>query len=293
MIHSMTGFGKAAVKSRFGAVTVEIKSLNHKFFELSAKIPNGLAEFEDILKNKINEKIKRGKIYLNIELNGQKDVFSNVIINRKAARHYTKELTGLKRSLSLKGDVTLEHIINLPGVIVAESVKTGSQRLLPYIKEALGHALKELLKDRAKEGKALCKDLSNRIQNIARIVGHIDERSNVSIIKYKDHLEKRIKELTGAAEIADKGRLEQEVALFAKNSDISEEITRLKSHISSFKESLLSDKEAGKKLDFIAQELHREANTIASKSPDFKTSKGVIQIKSDIEKIREQVKNIE
>ena len=163
---------------------------------------------------------------------------------------------------------------------------------MPCVKEGLRKALRELVRDRQKEGKALYKDLDRRAKNIRKTVKHIGERASVSVVRYKDHLAKMVRGLTDTKDL-DKGRVAQEVALFAKNCDISEELTRLKSHLSGFSESLLSNGEVGKKLDFIAQELHREANTIASKSSDFKISKGVIQIKSEIEKMREQVKNVE
>ncbi|MFH1753748.1 MAG: YicC/YloC family endoribonuclease [Candidatus Omnitrophota bacterium] len=292
MIHSMTGFGKAAARSKYGIVTVEIRTLNHKFFELSAKIPNGLAQHEDRLKKNIHKKITRGKVYLNIELNSHKDAATGAVINRKAAMRYKTELLKLKRHLGMQGEVRLEQIIGLPGVITPEAPRAASDRYMPALIEALNNALGRIVADRRKEGKALSKDLSKRVGSIKVAVEHIDKRSTLSIVKYKDHLTNRIKELSGTKNV-DKGRLAQEVALFAKNSDVSEELVRLKSHLVGFKDALMSRNEVGKKLDFIAQELHREANTIASKCSDFKISKSVIQMKSDIEKIREQVKNIE
>lgn len=292
MIRSMTGFGKAVVKTKYGAVTVEIKALNHKFFELSSRLPNGLSEFEDDLKQSIHQKIRRSKIYLNIDINGQKEASLKMTINNSTAERYVHELTKLKTRLRLGGEIKVDQLIMLPGVLVAETASTSANKIIPYIKDALNRALKDLIKARVREGKALYKDLLYRIKNIHNIVEHIDKRSSVSVIKYKNHITKMVKELAGAKGM-DKGRLEQEVALFAKNCDVSEELTRLRSHISSFKESLRLSGECGKKLDFIAQELQRETNTIASKSSDFQISKGAIQIKSEIEKIREQAKNVE
>ncbi|MEE8359594.1 MAG: YicC/YloC family endoribonuclease [Candidatus Omnitrophota bacterium] len=292
MIHSMTGFGKATTRSKYGIVTVEMRTLNHKFFELSAKMPNGLGQYEDKLKTIIHKKVKRGKVYLNIELSGQKNGASKVVINNDVAKRYKAELLRLKKQLKLQGAVSLDQIMGLPGVIVSEAPKAATDKYMPTLVEALNRALGRMVADRRKEGSALCRDLAKRVDSIGSGVEHIDKRSTLSVVKYKTHLANRIKELTGAKNV-DKGRLAQEVALFAKNSDVSEELVRLKSHLSSFKETLGSRSEVGKKLDFIAQELHREANTIASKCSDFKISKSVIQIKSDIEKIREQVKNIE
>ncbi len=292
MIRSMTGFGKASFKSRSYAVTVELRTLNHKFFELSAKLPNGLAQFEDKLKGIVHKKVKRGKVYLNIELNGRRYDSPRVSVSDRTARRYKSELSKLKKGLKLQGEIRIDHILSLPGVITYEISKADHKNSLPDVRKALNKALDELVKDRSKEGRALSRDLAKRVDSISSAVEHIDERSNVSIVRYKNHLTKRIRELAGTKKV-DKARLAQEVALFAKNSDVSEELTRLGSHLASFRESLASPGEVGKKLDFIAQELHREANTIASKSSDFKISKSVIQIKSDIEKIREQVKNIE
>lgn len=292
MIRSMTGFGKAAVKSKHSVVTVELRTINHKFFELSAKLPNGLAQFEDKLKSAIQRMVKRGKVYLSVDINSQKNGISGVTINKNTALRYKKELERLQRALNLSGNVELDQILALPGVVTAETAKADSRKDFPFVKKALSKALGDLLSDREKEGAALFKDLNKRAVNITTAIKHVEERATISIIKYKDHLTKRIKELAGTKNV-DKGRLEQEVALFAKNSDISEELVRLKSHLASFSETLVSRAESGKKLDFIAQELHREVNTIASKSSDFKISRYAIHIKSDIEKIREQVKNIE
>ncbi len=292
MIRSMTGFGKAATRTKQCTVIIEMKTINHKFFELSARMPNGLGQVEDKLKSAVSKKIKRGKVYLNIELEGQKDAPPGALINEGAAKRYKNELVKLKKNLGLEGGVSLNQIITLPGVVVSEAGKTNARKYFPAVKEALDRALNKLVADRGKEGRALCKDLTKRAKNIRSAVEHIDERVAISIVKYKNHMTNKIKELTGAKNV-ERGRLEQEVALFAKNCDVSEELVRLRSHLASFKDSLMANGEAGKKLDFIAQELHREANTIASKSSDFKISNSVIQMKSDIEKIREQVKNIE
>jgi uncharacterized protein (TIGR00255 family) len=288
----MTGYGKAQARSKNGVVTIEMRSLNHKFFELSAKLPNGLAQFEDNIKKIIHEKVKRGKIYLNIEIVGQRNNNHKVFVNSNLAKRYINELKRLKKASGLKGEIRIEEIMALPGVVSQEAVKNDAKKALPTVKAALKKAVIELVKDRAKEGRALNKDMGRHADNIKGIVDHITERSTVSVVRYRNHLSKMVKDLTGAKNV-DKGRLAQEVALFAKNCDISEELTRLASHLASFKETLRATTEVGKKLDFIAQELHREANTIASKSSDFKISKGVIQMKSDIEKIREQVKNVE
>ena len=292
MIYSMTGFGRTTKKSKYGTINVEIKSLNHKFFEPSIKLPNGLAGFEDRVKSLLQKKVKRGKIYLNVSFEDTLKEMDKISINLDMARAYRRQIRGLKKNLALKGDIKLEQFITLPGVITYEAPRVESSRIWTHVRKALDEAIEHLIKERGKEGRVLHKDLSKRAREIKTLLTHISQRSNINVANYKKHLSQRIKELTGT-QLVDKGRLEQEVALFAKNCDISEELTRLKSHISVFEESLKSDQEAGKKLDFIAQELHREINTIGAKASDFKISRWVIQVKSEIEKIREQVKNVQ
>lgn len=292
MIHSMTGFGKSVVKSKYGIVTVEMKGLNHKFFEPSIRLPNGLAAFEDRAKKILHDEIKRGKIYLNVGFEDSLKAFDKVSIDLDMARAYRRQLSSLKKAMGLKGEMRLEQFVALPGVIRCEAPKVESGRVWNYVRKAITIALSNLINDREKEGKALQKDLSGRAKALKKLLAQIDQRSNINVAGYRKHLTKKIKELAGSQQV-DKGRLEQEVALFAKNCDISEEITRMKAHLAAFSESLTKDREVGKKLDFIAQELHREINTIGSKANDAKIANCVIQAKSEVEKIREQAKNVE
>lgn len=292
MIHSMTGFGRADVKSRYGTVTVEIKSLNHKFFEPSIRLPNGLSGFEDRAKRLLQKRVKRGKLYVNVNMEDRQSGLDKISVDLDIARAYRRQILGLKKALALKGDLRLEQFIALPGVITYEAPKIEASKVWMHVRKAIDEALAHLARDREKEGRVLYKELARRAREISSLIGHIGERSSINVANYKRHLAKKIKELTGKHPV-DKGRLEQEVAIFAKNCDVSEELTRLKSHLITFKESLHKDHEAGKKLDFIAQELHREINTIGAKASDFKISRYVIQIKSEVEKIREQVKNVQ
>jgi len=288
----MTGFGRASGKSKYGTITVEIRSLNHKFFETSIKLPNGLAGFEDRVKKLLQKSLKRGKIYLNVSSEDKIKDVNRISVDGDVAKAYRRELNNLKKSLNLKGDVRLDQFLTLPGVITYDAPKLDGEKVWSYVRKALNEALQYLMKDREKEGKELYRDLYKRTKDIGSLLKSVDKRSDVSVSNYKKRLAKKIKELTGTQTI-DKGRLAQEVAMFAKNCDISEELTRMQSHLAALGESLKSEQEVGKKLDFIAQELHREINTVCAKSSDFKISKWAIQIKSEVEKIREQVKNIE
>ena len=215
-----------------------------------------------------------------------------ITINKKLAKSYYAGLVGLKKYLKLKDPLRMKDMVALPGVINYEVTQEGLLDLWPKIEKALSAAVSSLIRDREKEGQATCRDLSKRIDSITGLLAGIKSRAHLNVKEYREKFAERVKDLTRGHAI-DKGRLEMEVAIFAKNSDISEEIERLRNHLSNLKRTIGLSGEAGKKIDFIAQELHREVNTIGSKSGDFKISKNVIDIKSEIEKIREQAKNIE
>jgi uncharacterized protein (TIGR00255 family) len=288
----MTGFGKGEVKFPGGQIIVEIKTVNHKFFDASLKLPEAIAPFEDRIKEILQKKINRGKVNVNTIYENSASKDEVIVINKKLARNYYSGMEGLKKSLGLKEQIGLKDLISLPGVISYAATQESLTVLWPKVEKALTAAVASLVIDREKEGKALYKDFSKRVAAIERMLSQIKASSHLSIKEYKERFEKRVRDLTSGHKI-DKGRLEMEVAIFAKNIDISEEVTRLKNHLVNFKRTLGVSGEAGKKIDFIAQELHREINTIGSKASDFKISRNVIEIKSEIEKIREQAKNIE
>ena len=288
----MTGFGKGESRFKSGKVTVEVKTVNHKFFDATLKLPNGIAAFEDRIKEILQKKIKRGKVNLNLTYDGAPLKGDRISINRRVAKNYYNELEGLKRHLGLKEGIAVKDIIALPGVLNFDSLEEGIISFWPKIKKALDVAIDRLIDDREKEGKALHVDLARRTKKIETMLATIRSRAHLNIDEYRKRFADRVKDLTGGREI-DMGRLEMEVAIFAKNSDITEEITRLENHLSNFNKTISTGGEVGKKMDFIAQELHREINTIGSKASDFKISKNVIEIKGEIEKIREQAKNLE
>ena len=292
MIKSMTGFGRGEAKFHNGKIIIEIKTVNHKFFDPTLKLPNGISVFEDDIKDILQHKINRGKINLILIYDGSLLKGDKVTINKKCAKSYYEELSALRRYLGLKDPIAIKDIVTLPGVINAEAPGENISKIWPKIKEALEKALAKLLVDREKEGRATYLDLAGRAKNIEKLLATIKSRAHLNIEEHRKRFADRIKDLTGGRNI-DIGRLEMEVAIFAKNSDISEEIARLKNHLENFTKTIAANGEVGKKLDFIAQELHREINTIGSKASDFKISKNVIEIKGEIEKIREQAKNLE
>ena len=292
MIQSMTGFGKAEKKSKLGLFVAELRTLNHKFLEITYKLPNSLSIFDDKVKDLVKSKIKRGKVYLNLVHEALEEESSNIVIDEKLAKTYWNKLKKLKKNLKAKDTITLTDLISFPGVVSYKPSEKDVTKMWHPMKEVIEEALQKLTKDRKKEGSFLYKDLIKRITRIKEVVQDIKKKAKTNVRDYKKRLKDRIKELSGGFSM-DKGRLEVEVALFAKNSDITEEITRLDNHVENFTRTIKKSGEVGKKLDFIAQELHREINTIGSKASGFNISKGVIEVKTEIEKIREQLKNIE
>jgi uncharacterized protein (TIGR00255 family) len=288
----MTGFGKGEARFKSGKVTIEIKTVNHKFFDATLRLPNGITAFEDRIKEILQKKVNRGKINLSLAYDGSLLKGDKISVNKKIAKNYFKELEGLKKYLGLQEEIKIKDIITLPGIVSFDSLEEGLTTFWPKIKKALDMAIGNLVIDREKEGKALAADLTSRTKKINSLLVSIKSRAHLNIDEYRRRFADRVRDLAGGRDI-DIGRLEMEVAIFAKNSDISEEITRLENHLTNFNKTISSGGEVGKKIDFIAQELHRETNTIGSKSGDFKISKIVIEIKGEIEKIREQAKNLE
>ncbi|MBU0880782.1 MAG: YicC family protein [Candidatus Omnitrophica bacterium] len=292
MVRSMTGFGRGSVKVKSGKIAVEIKTINHKFFDVACRLPTNIAALEEKIKEVIQKRIMRGKVSISLTCDGKLLKDERFVINRDVAKNYHDELLRLKKYLGLAADITIKELVALPGVLSYDPGDGNLSRAWPKVKSAVERALTSLVADRAKEGKALALELSVRSRKIVKLLAFIRSRAHLNIDEYKRRFESRVRALTGGRDI-DMGRLEMEVAIFAKNCDISEEITRLKNHLENFGKTISGGEEVGKKLDFIAQELHREINTIGSKASDFKISKNVIEIKSEIEKIREQAKNLE
>lgn len=292
MLRSMTGFGKGEVDFQKGTVTVEIRSLNHRFLDINSRLPASFYQLEIPLLEQIKRQIKRGSVYLNLLTEPPDSKENHLFLNHKIARRYYHMLSQLKKSLNLKGEIKLNQIMSFPNLITYKEKSKDINSFYPAIRSALDKALKALIKMREEEGRAIFNDLSKRAKIIKKILAHIERRSETAVKTYQKKLSRRIKQLVGAGNL-NKERLETEVALFVKNCDIQEEITRLLSHINNFERTLREKGEMGKKLDFITQEMQRESNTIGQKAGDFKISEDIIQIKGEIEKIKEQVQNVE
>jgi uncharacterized protein (TIGR00255 family) len=292
MIKSMTGFGKGESKSKTGVFTVEIRTVNHRYFDFSSKIPNSLALLEDRIKELLHKDIKRGKVNLFLSHRFQDKASEAIAIDKQAVDKYYKILAEIKKRLDIKEDIKLSHVLSFTDIIVRDQKSIDIDAVWVSVKEAAIKASADCNKMRQREGKALYKDFSTRLTRISNCVDIVSGLAPLVVAEYKSKLDSRIQEIA-QNKLIDHARLETELALFAKQCDVSEEITRIKSHLDGFKKAMEAGEEAGRKLDFILQELNREINTLGAKANDIKIAKIVIDIKSELEKMREQAQNVE
>jgi uncharacterized protein (TIGR00255 family) len=293
MLLSMTGFGKGKATGKPGTVKIELKSLNYKFFEVICKLPPNLTLFEDKMRESLQKRIVRGRLNLSMTYDALSNTSNAVHINKDIAKQYCSRIHSLKRYLGIQGDVNIDQIINLPGVIEHKPQEAQAVKIWPLAYTALKKAVEDLQRAKAREGRMLKKAIRGLVKEIEISLYKIQARAPQAVNDYKKRLLKNVKLLAGTKRVLNPQRIEEEAAIFARNCDITEETHRIASHISGFKKILAKSSEAGRRLDFIAQEMHREANTIGAKANDFPISKEVIKIKSQIDKIREQVQNVE
>ena len=291
MIKSMTGYGKGSLSENLRNYQIEIKTVNHRYLDISVKMPRALSYLEEEVKKIISEKIKRGKIEVFITFENNSTEGKEIKINTEIAKIYIDELKKLADQENISSNIEVTEISKYPDVLSIQNTQDDEQ-----IKEELlkvtNLAVEKLVEMRQIEGNKLAEDIMKRIQYIKQKIEKISTLSTGLIEEYVVKLETRIKEILKSQEI-DESRLAQEVVIYADKCSIEEEVTRLKSHISQFEKLLYSEEAIGKKLDFIIQEMNRETNTIGSKANNLEITNGVIDIKTEIENIREQVQNIE
>lgn len=292
MIRSMTGFGRATVETEGYFITVELKSVNHRYFDFSCRLPRQYGFAEDKLKAYINSKVSRGKIdcYLGIEALKTDD--AEVVVNHTLASAYVNALKELSDTYSLKEDYGAAGIARFPDVLVLKKAEEDEEKLWSLIEPVAGEAVEKFIKMREIEGEKMRKDIASRASYILECVSFIEERSPQTVKEYNDKLVSRVHELIGDVSL-DEGRIIQEVAIFADKVAVAEETVRLRSHISQLQTFLESEEPIGRKMDFLVQEINREANTIGSKASDVDIARKVVDIKAEVEKIREQIQNIE
>ena len=293
MIRSMTGYGKGSLSIDNREYQVEIKSVNHRYLDISAKMPRTLSYLEEDIKKVISEKIKRGKVDVFITFENNSDEGRNVKINKELAKIYIQELRDLAEEENLIENIRVVDISKFPDVLSIKMDKD-DEKIKNELIQATREAVDKIIEMKEVEGDKISQDLTSRIEKIETKIIEISQKSTGLIEDYVVKLEKRIKDLLKTEEI-DKSRLAQEVVIYADKCSVEEEITRLKSHIYQFRNLIeQNDKSAiGKKLDFIIQEMNRETNTIGSKANNLEITNGVIDIKTELEDIREQIQNIE
>lgn len=292
MIKSMTGFGRGESVSEDCKVTVEIKAVNHRYCDLNMKLPRKLNYLEADIRSFLKQSIQRGKVdvFINYEDLSAKDV--NVRLNEELGKEYYAALTKLGETLGISSDVTALQIGRFPDVLSLEDVAVNQESIKEQLMKALSEAAGHFSDSREKEGENLKTDILAKLEGMKENVAFIEGRYPSIVSEYRKKLEDKVAELLGDTNV-DENRIAAEVVIYSDKICVDEETVRLKSHIDGMRDELLKGGNVGRKLDFIAQEMNREANTILSKANDIEVSDHAIDLKTEIEKIREQVQNIE
>ena len=291
MIKSMTGYGRGRYEVEGRSYSVEIKSVNHKYCDISIKLPRSLSFLEEKVKKAVLTHISRGKIDIFVTFLNDSEKGKEIKINRELAKLYLKEIKSLADETNLNSNINIMEITKLPDVLTIEN-KEDEELLWSELNSALEIALNNFVEMRTEEGKRIAIDIENRICQISEKIEKISTYSTGLVEEYIVKLEERIKELL-KVDVVDQARLAQEVVIYSDKCSIQEELTRLRSHIEQFLSFLQKDEPIGKNMDFLVQEMNRETNTIGSKANKLEITKLVVEIKTVIEDIREQVQNIE
>ena len=292
MIRSMTGYGKQSLNVEKREYQIEIKSVNHRYLDINIKLPKSISYLEDAIKKEISEKIKRGKIDVFVTFENNSQEGKNITINKELAKLYIEQLKELAQEEKISSNIEVIEIAKFPDILTIK-VDEEDEKIKQEIMQTTQEATSKIIEMKNIEGEKIAQDLLQRISNIENKIMEISEKSTGLIQEYVVKLEKRIKEILKTEDI-DKSRLAQEVVIYADKCSIEEEVTRLKSHIYQFRNLIANNNETiGKKIDFLIQEMNRETNTIGSKANNLEITNGVIDIKTELEDIREQIQNIE
>ena len=292
MIKSMTGFGRCEVQEGQRKITVEMKSVNHRYLDVAMKMPKKLNFFEAAIRSELKNFIQRGKVDLFINYEDYTQTNVRVKYNRELAEEYLKYLNQMAEEFSLDNDVRVSALSRYPEVLTMEEQTVDEEKLWKLLEQAIKGAAQGFVETRIKEGENLKNDLLEKLNERLGHVDFITERSPQIIAEYRQKLRDKVKDLLEDSKV-DENRLLTEVTIFADRVCVDEELVRLRSHIEATKEALIQGGSIGRKLDFIAQEVNREANTILSKANDLEISNIGIELKTEIEKVREQIQNIE
>lgn len=289
-MNSMTGYGKGVAESAGRKVGVEIKSVNHRFLDMNIKLPRTLGFAEDIIRSEVKGAITRG--HLDIYVNYERESGGKISMDEQLARDYCTMAAKAAMKFSITNDLSVSALFRMPEVVVVKEEDDDEEAVGKLVEQAVREALNGLSVMRAKEGEMLMRDFSEKLANISAFVDEVEKLAPVTVEEHKNRMRERITEMLGDVAF-DEARLMNEAAFFADKVAVDEEIARLRSHIAHFSDICRAEGALGKKLDFIVQEMNRETNTIGSKCSDSKIAQCVISAKCEIEKVREQVQNVE
>lgn len=292
MIKSMTGFGRAELQDEVRRFTVEIKSVNHRYLDFNMKMPKKLSVFETAIRGVLKEYMQRGKVDVFISCEDFSSGRMQLHYNRELTEQYLNYFRQMERDFSLENDIKVSHLSRLPEVLTMEEQEIDAEELWSGLEKTLRSAGEQFAISRQAEGESLKRDLTAKLEGLRSNVKQIEERSPEILQEYRERLETKMRELLTDSQMDD-SRIAAEVVIFADKICTDEETVRLNSHIDNMKVALDAGEGIGRKLDFIAQEMNREANTILSKANDLETTNIAIELKTEIEKIREQIQNIE
>ncbi|HUE80745.1 MAG TPA: YicC/YloC family endoribonuclease [Pyrinomonadaceae bacterium] len=290
---SMTGYGRGTVVGETFSVSIDLKTVNNRFLDVHLRLSSELSALEAIIKRRINSRLSRGRVDVTVTFERTTEI--SYELNRPLIAGHVNALREIKKEFGIEGELDINALARLPGAL-QPARETVNDTVIAAFERAIDEALTELERMRQQEGEALRQEMSERVAKIAKLVPVIEEAASGLVEFYRNRLQKRVSELllrNGQVIEVDPGRLAQEVAYLADRSDVSEEMVRLRSHLTQFREALDSSGETGKMLDFLLQELNREANTTLSKSTDLTIKEAALAIKAEIEKLREQVQNVE
>ena len=292
MIRSMTGYGRAEALVDGRNILVEIRSVNHRYFEFSCRVPRAYGFLESRLKTYLQGKLSRGKVDVNVNIQTVQGKDANVLVNQELAQSYVQALRQLKEPLSLEDDLSLSVIARFSDLFTVSKQPEDEDAVWAQVQQVADEAAARFVQMREAEGESMRQDVESRLDAILHAVGQIEEQSPKTVEEYRAKLYHKISEVLGNTQI-DEQRILTEAAIYAEKIAVAEETVRLRSHVGQFRSILEQGGPVGRKLDFLIQEFNREANTIGSKAQDLAVARLVVEIKSEIEKIREQVQNIE
>lgn len=292
MVKSMTGYGRAEKIIGGKKISVEMKSVNHRYSDYSVKVPRNYGFLEERIREYVSEYVFRGKVDLFVNLECYEESDKEIILNTDLAKSYIDALKKLRDEFGLKDDISVSVVAKNSEIFKAERKEEDQEQIWQSVREVLAETVSAFVAMREREGERIYKDLIERVEYMKKIAAEIDERSPETVLEYRRKLYGKIKELLDDRTV-DEGRLLTEVAVFADKVAVNEEIVRLESHFDEFYNILNSNEPAGRKIDFLIQEINRETNTIGSKANDIVIAKKVVELKAEIEKLREQIQNIE